>query len=281
MIKAFCSKIIFVLLLIICVPSNINAFSYEYFSNGYCTSVHVLIVNPNEHTILPVKASGEKICRETVSTLANSHGAIAAINGGFWKLNGNPAGALKINHQWFATPIKPRGAIGWSNANKKVLIDRILTNYSLFDVSFNSQIEVIPVSIPPYTTPEEWNELEHIVGGTPVLIRNGNLIEDFSPELTLESFLINKHPRTAVGIKDNGDWVFVVVDGCFKGLFGGMTMKELSQMMLDLGCIEALNLDGGGSSTMVIEGRVINEPCGKIEENGKYVEAVSDVIVIF
>ena len=51
--------------------------------------------------------------------------------------------------------------------------------------------------------------------------------------------------------------------------------------MLDLGCIEALNLDGGGSSTMVVEGKVINEPSGKIEEDGKWVEAVSDAILIF
>ena len=51
--------------------------------------------------------------------------------------------------------------------------------------------------------------------------------------------------------------------------------------MLDLGCIEALNLDGGGSSTMVIEGSVVNEPHGKILENGKYVGAVSDAILIF
>lgn len=275
------SKIVFIFLFIACVPSNASGFLYECFSNGHFASIHVLIVNPNEHLIVPVKASGKEICRETVSTLANRHGAAAAINGGFWKLNGNPAGALKINHQWFGTPVKPRGAIGWSTTSQKVLIDRILTNYSLSECPLDSQIEIIPVSTPPHTTSEEWSELEHIVGGTPVLVRNGNLIEDFSPEQTIGSFLFNKHPRTAIGIKENGDWVFVVVDNRFYGLFGGMTMKELSQMMLNLGCIEALNLDGGGSSTMVLEGRVINEPCGKVEEDGKYVEAVSDAILIF
>ena len=50
--------------------------------------------------------------------------------------------------------------------------------------------------------------------------------------------------------------------------------------MLNLGCVEALNLDGGGSSTKVIEDQVINEPSGKIED-GKWVEAVSDAILIF
>lgn len=259
----------------------VSGFSYEHFSDGYFTSIHVLIVNPKEHPIIPAKALEDEMCRETVTTLANRHNAAAAINGGFWKSDGSPAGALKINHQWFGTPTKARGAIGWSLISQKVLIDRILTNYSLTECPVNSKIEIIPASLPPITTSEQWSELEHVVGGTPVLICNGYLIEDFTPEKTLESFLVNKNPRTAVGIKDNGDWVFVVVDGRFYGFFGGMTIKELSQFMLDLGCVEALNLDGGGSSTMVIEGKVVNKPCGKSKEDGKYVGAVSDAILIF
>ncbi|MCX6990044.1 MAG: phosphodiester glycosidase family protein [Chlamydiae bacterium] len=60
--------------------------------------------------------------------------------------------------------------------------------------------------------------------------------------------------------------MFAVVDSGFTGLFGGMTIKELAYLMLDLGCTEALNLDGGGSSTMLVEGSVMNEPHGKILE---------------
>ena len=58
-------------------------------------------------------------------------------------------------------------------------------------------------------------------------------------------------------------------------------IKEISYLMLDQGCTKALNLDGGGSSTMLIEGSVVNQPHGKILEDGKYVEAVSDAILIF
>jgi exopolysaccharide biosynthesis protein len=275
------SKLVVILLLIVCTPLSLEALSYHHFPYERFTSVHVLIVNPTEHRIVPIKASGKEVCRETVVTLANRYGAIAAVNGGFWKLNGKPAGALKINHQWFGTPTKPRGAIGWSLVSQKVLIDRILTNDSFAECLPGDQIEVIPASDPPYTTPEEWSELENIVGGTPVLVRQSSLIEDFSPEQTIRSFLVRKHPRTAVGIRSNGDWVFVVVDSCFYGLIGGMAMKQLSQLMLNLGCVEALNLDGGGSSTMVVGGRVMNKACGKIKENGKYVEAVSDAILIF
>lgn len=232
------------LLLIICFPSYATGYSYDHFSN-----VHVLTVNPNEHRIIPVRAIGEEISRQTVAALVQDHGAIAAVNGGFWKLDGRPAGALKINHQWLGAPVKPRGAIGWSQNFQKVIIN------------------IVPVS--DYTTSEEWSECEHIVGGTPILIRDGHVIEDFSPEQTLESFLVNKHHRTAVGIRENGEWVFVVVDA------PGMTMNELAKFMLDLNCISALNLDGGSSSTMIIEGSVVN--------SGKYETpvAVSDAILIF
>ena len=248
MAKYLSSKILFIFLLILCSPINVTGFSYERFSNGSFTSIHVLVVDPKQHVILPVRAAG----RETVLNLANRHGATAAINGGFWKANGMPAGALKINGEWLGTPVKSRGAIGWSLVHDKVLIDRILTNSA-----------------------EEWKKFEYIVGGTPVLVRNGQVIEDFTPEQTLPSFLTVWHARTAVGIKANGDWVFVVVDRSASRLFGGMTIQELANFMLDLGCVDALNLDGGGSSTMVVEGKVVNEPCGI------YAEAVSDAILIF
>ncbi len=262
-------------------PFEIRGFYYENLTYKYFTPVHVLTVDPKEDVIVPVRASGDEVARETVTVLAKRYGANAAVNGGFFsELTGKPSGILKISHHWYGTPVKPRGAIGWSFGGQRVLIDRVLTNCQLKDCPDNDAIEVIPASNPPYTTSEEWKELEHIVGGTPVLIKNGNVIEDFSPEKTIVSFLINRHPRTAVGIKENGEWVFVVVDGRIYG-FLGMTMKELAALMLELDCVEALNLDGGGSSTMVIEGSVINESCGEILEAGKFVEAVSDAILIY
>lgn len=250
--------------LLIFIPLELLGFSYEYLSDGCFSSIHVLLVNPQEHLILPVKANS----RETVAALANQYGAAAAVNGGFWKLNGDPAGILKINNLWYGFSVKPRGAIGWTRNGQKVLIDRLLTLHS------EDEVEIIPASDPPLT-PEEWKEMDHIVGGTPVLVSKGQLIEDYSSEQTLKSFLTKKHPRTAVGIRANGEWVFVVVDGYFHHLFGGMKMKKLAKLMLDLGCIDALNLDGGGSSTMVVNGIVINSPSEKREE------AVSDAILIF
>ena len=71
------------------------------------------------------------------------------------------------------------------------------------------------------------------------------------------------HPRTAVGIADGGKrLVLVVVDGRSKEKAVGMSLKELAKVMLDLGCESALNLDGGGSTTLAIDGMLINRPSG-------------------
>lgn len=265
------SLIVKLLLIIslVSIPTDAFAIAYKKLQNGWFSSVHVLTVDPKEYIMFPVKASGEEIARETVASLAKKHQACAAVNGGFWKLNGDPAGILKINHQWFGFSDKPRGAIGWSMGGQSVIMDRVLASRNEnCELTTDKQIA------------EEWQELEHIVGGTPLLIKNGALIEDYSPEQTLKSFIANRHPRTAVGVKANGEWVFVVVDGKFLGFLGGMSIKKLAQFMLNLGCVHALNLDGGGSSTMVLEGRVVNRPSGKLRERGKRVEAVSDAILI-
>ena len=70
-----------------------------------------------------------------------------------------------------------------------------------------------------------------------------------------------RHPRTAIGATEDGKLVIVVCDGRNKRGSAGMTLPELADKMISLGCVEAINLDGGGSSTFVgREGRVLNMP---------------------
>lgn len=262
------------------MPSDGDALSYRKYSPGYFTDVHVLTVNPEEHLIVPVKAIGEKK-RETVLALADRYGAVAGINGGFWKPNGDPAGILKIAGHLYGTAVKPRGAIGWSPGVRNALIDRVLTRVG--SNVFDGMIEtyVISASVPPRTTSEEWKQRENIVGGAPVLIRAGVPVVDYTSEQMLKSFIVKKYSRTAVGIKENGDWVFVVVAGRLFGLLGGMTLPELADTMLILGCVEAVNLDGGRSSAMTFEGKTVNYTYGSVREKGKLTQPVSDAILIF
>lgn len=91
------------------------------------------------------------------------------------------------------------------------------------------------------------------LGGGPILLENGKTPE-WKPPLP-------RHPRTILGW--NEQWFFlVVVDGRQKQLSIGMNYPELSALMKRLGCTHAMNLDGGGSSTLWLGGQVVNSPSG-------------------
>lgn len=102
-------------------------------------------------------------------------------------------------------------------------------------------------------------------------IVSGPLLIDNRVDLPLDSinFNTNRHPRTMVGITEEGHLLLVVVDGRQPGYADGMSLFELRALAHSLGCTDALNLDGGGSTTMVIAGEgdngVVNKPSGKVE----------------
>jgi hypothetical protein len=104
------------------------------------------------------------------------------------------------------------------------------------------------------------------LSGGPSLVQNGKPQKiRTSPEDPYEfSSMLERHPRTAFGW--NKQWYFLVqVDGRQRDLSVGMTLDELSAWLVKLGCEEALNLDGGGSSSLWFEGRVRNNPCDGYE----------------
>ncbi len=106
------------------------------------------------------------------------------------------------------------------------------------------------------------------------------LIEDGEVTVTTKSEVRNSmasNPRTAVGMIEPGHYLFVVSDGR-TGESEGLSLYELAQLMRSLGAVTAYNLDGGGSSSMVFNGRVVNKPTsyGKtVKERG-----VSDIVYI-
>ncbi len=113
---------------------------------------------------------------------------------------------------------------------------------------------------------EDWKKMEHIVGGAGLLIWNGEPVGDYLvEELDKQgnAFDTTRHPRTAIGIDAQGKWIFVVVDGRQPGKSVGMSLSEMTELMSSLGCQYALNLDGGGSSTMYLNGKVVNSPSNR------------------
>lgn len=152
--------------------------------------------------------------------------------------------------------------------------------FNTFEVGMPLRVDIQINPLTGITSPEEWESLDYIVGGTPLLLYNYEKMIDLESEQTIPTFLSHRHARTAVGILPDGHWIFVVVDKT--GLFDGMTIPELSDLMVQLGCAHALNLDGGGSSTMVYDGIIKNSPHGDENEGAgqKIVRRVSDAIVV-
>jgi exopolysaccharide biosynthesis protein len=112
----------------------------------------------------------------------------------------------------------------------------------------------------------------------PALVQNSSAITDFG-NVSIDSNFGNRsiedsNPRTGIGMISANHYVFVVVDGRSQES-QGMTLTEFAKVFEDLGCTDAYNLDGGGSSTMYFKGRVVNNPLGKGQERG-----VSDILYI-
>lgn len=90
-------------------------------------------------------------------------------------------------------------------------------------------------------------EVRDAIGGYPVLVRNGESAIEGRPS----AYLAQRHPRTAI-CYNAGEIIFVVVDGRQLKLSVGMTLEELADLMVSLGCKVAMNTDGGGSSVMAV-----------------------------
>ena len=107
--------------------------------------------------------------------------------------------------------------------------------------------------------------LRTVIGGWPRLVVHGQSIADSVDRLegTVPSFSVTRHPRTGVGFsRDSMTLLLITVDGRQESS-SGMSLVEFASLMLKLGVYEGLNLDGGGSTTMVINGKVVNAPSDK------------------
>lgn len=105
----------------------------------------------------------------------------------------------------------------------------------------------------------DWTKITQVTGGGPNLVTKGLVATDSQAEGFDDALYNKRHPRTAVGVTVEGDIWFVVIDGR-QTMSGGATIDELARVMQRLGCMEAINLDGGGSSTMNIFNQLINRP---------------------
>ncbi len=118
--------------------------------------------------------------------------------------------------------------------------------------------------------------VKDIVGGVPQLIKNGKIEISWEQEKSSKVFVETRHPRTAVAKLKDGKFLMVTIDGRQPNVSVGMNLQELAEMLLEFGATDAMNLDGGGSTTMFLNGKIVNQPSDKEGER-----KVSDAILVF
>ncbi len=113
---------------------------------------------------------------------------------------------------------------------------------------------------------KQW-KMETAIGGGPVLVQNGKIKITNNEELKFAGKAINdKHPRTCMGYTNDGYLIIMAIQGRFPGIAEGATLEQEAKLLIDIGCVEALNLDGGGSSCMLVNGKETIKPSDKGKE---------------
>ncbi|MFE6805527.1 phosphodiester glycosidase family protein [Streptomyces sp. NPDC057681] len=124
---------------------------------------------------------------------------------------------------------------------------------------------------------------DSLVGAAPTLVQHGRIAIDAAAEGVIDpeypsfgyAWANVRQPRTMAGIDKRGRLLLVTVDGRQKGGSEGFTLQEAAMFMKSLGAVQALNLDGGGSTAMAVNGSVVNQPSDSTGER-----AVGDTIQV-
>lgn len=124
-------------------------------------------------------------------------------------------------------------------------------------------------------TKDWWKKASYVVGGGPQLVKEGRVAITFEAEKVAPKFVSDRHPRTAIAKLSDGRVLLATVDGRQPGVSIGMSLPELAELVLEFGAREAINLDGGGSTTMLVNGKLVNSPSDQTGER-----PISDAILI-
>lgn len=199
---------------------------------------------------LKLRSIGSNTIRETTKETYEKSNGILAINGGYFATNSSVSAIIQDGEVIAPGPngVITRGVFGMKNGKPEITWVKadnengMPKKYKLPDMASTSEI---------------WN-VSQGVGGGPVLLKNGK-INLTDKEEGFGGSHLQRHPRTAIGYKDKNTLIMMVVDGRQEAS-AGVTLPELAQLMFETGAVEAVNLDGGGSSAMVAANEVVNIP---------------------
>ena len=189
-----------------------------------------------------------------VSTLAQRSNAYAAVNGSFFDMeHGNPICYLRVDGT----------AVGENTPQKEDSVRRKYYQHATLLLDSGRPRLALPDSNRLW---EEALQDSNIMTAGPMLLSDGKEV----PQRADRTFVTRRHNRTALGIKPDGTTLLVVADGRFKHKAEGLSLPELQRVMRWLGCTEAINLDGGGSTTMFVHDRPDNGVVNYPSDNGRF-----------
>jgi exopolysaccharide biosynthesis protein len=253
---------------------------------GANENINLIIIPPHIKGIRLMVGYSDSL--ETTSQQAEKYHALAAINGSFFKMRGaDPDSHPELNQVPKLEPAKlayNRSGTYLRKDDSLIAPNRVPVsqktrtrpNLGVFAIDDNS-IAILK----PDTLNFEWENTipaRDVMTSGPLLLLDGR-----KSVITADAFSKTRHPRTAVGKLADGSVILLVVDGRAEES-AGMSLTELQQTMSWLGCVSALNLDGGGSTTMYIQGEpnhgVINYPSDNKKFDHAGERAVANTILL-
>lgn len=203
-----------------------------------------------------------------VSSFAQRHNAYAAVNGSYFDMShGNPVCYLRIDGV----------ALGENTPSATDSIHRKYYQYATLLLNGGRPLLATPDSSRIW---EESLPDSNVMTAGPMLLHNGQEV----PQRDDRTFVTRRHNRTALGLRPDGTTLLLVADGRFKHKAEGLTLFELQRIMRWLGCNEAINLDGGGSSTMYVHDKpyegIVNHPSDNHSHDHEGQRPVSNAILV-
>ena len=162
---------------------------------------------------------------------------------------------------------KRKADVAWtySDSSKKYAYASQEVAEAVKDSTSNFPYNAAMKSASPSLAFKKW-KMQSAVGGGPVLVQNGQVKITNNQELKFAGKAISdQHPRTLMGYTKDNQLIIMVIEGRNPGVAMGASLLQAAQLMVELGCVEALNLDGGGSSCMLINGKETIRPSDKVE----------------
>lgn len=233
---------------------RVQVLLYKLDENGYVG--YVAKIKPYDPKAVRVVLSNDKLGEsETTASAVERTGALTGINGGGFY-------SSVQDGQKYVLPI------GNTMVNGKLINDFVPSYNDLFFAGFTKKGKLVGGIV---NTREELMALSPYEGVSFVPI----LLVNREPLPIPAKWRQAREPRSVLGTYGNGDLILMVVDGRQNGYSIGVTLEDLQLKLISLGLVDAYNLDGGGSSTFVYDGKVLNRP-----SDGKQ-RAVTTHIVVY